>query len=127
MSRASTFKLLVASVVATLACGTTAFADDAGSRKALGIEPTFLSVPLPSGSLTLDLSDTAVISVMGLTRAEAEQVVAARSVTGISAAVLPAVVGDLFGVPPMTSSWDSLRAAVSSNTSASRPTVGVDD
>jgi hypothetical protein len=82
MSRASSFKLLVAAVVATLACGTTAFADDAGSRKALGIEPTFLSVPLPSGSLTLDLSDTAVISVMGLTRAEAEQVVAARSVTG---------------------------------------------
>jgi hypothetical protein len=126
MSHASVSKMLVAAVGATLLCGT-AFADELSNRKALDIEPTFLSVPLPSGSLTLDLSDSAVVSVMGISHAEAEQIVASRSVTGISAAVLPAVVGDLFGVPPMTSNWESFRAAVSSKTSASRPTVGVDD
>ena len=127
MSLTSRFTLLVAGIVATLVCSSTASADEVASRNALGIEPIFLSVPLASGSLTLDLSDTAVIEVMGLTRTEAEQVVAARSMTGLSAAVLPAVVGDLFGVPPMTSSWDSMRDAVAANTYAKRPTVGIDD
>jgi hypothetical protein len=127
MSHTSPFTLLFAGIVAMLAYGTVASADELASRKALGIEPIFLSVPLPSGSLSLDLSDTAVIEVMGLTRTEAEQVVAARSMAGLSAAVLPTVVGDLFGVPPMTSSWDSVRDAVAANTYAKRPTVGIDD
>jgi hypothetical protein len=54
-------------------------------------------------------------------------VVAARVATGISAAVLPAVVGDIFGMPPVSSNWDSVRAAVAAGGFATRPTVGVDD
>ena len=64
---------------------------------------------------------------VGLTRAEADQVVSARSMSGLSAAVLPAVVGDIFGMPPVSSNWESVRAAVAAGGFATRPTVGVDE
>ena len=94
---------------------------------ALGISPTPITLPMPSGSLSLDLDDTTSVEVLGLTRAEADQVVAARSMSGLSAAVLPAVVGDIFGMPPVSSNWESVRAAVAAGGFATRPTVGVDE
>jgi hypothetical protein len=96
-------------------------------RESLGITPTSISIPLPAGDLSLGLDDTTSMEVLGLTRAEADKVVAARVATGISAAVLPAVVGDIFGMPPVSSNWDSVRAAVAAGGFATRPTVGVDD
>ena len=118
---AAAFALLVAS-----AC-VTATAADVSHRESLGITPTSISIPLPVGDLSLGLDDTTSVEVLGLTRAEADQVVAARVATGISAAVLPAVVGDIFGMPPVSSNWDSVRAAVAAGGFATRPTVGVDD
>ena len=94
---------------------------------ALGISPTPITLPMPSGSLSLGLDDTTSVEVLGLTRAEADQVVAARSMSGLSAAVLPAVVGDIFGMPPVSSNWESVRAAVAAGGFATRPTVGVDE
>jgi len=120
------FRFLGVVAAMAIACST-AHADEKAHRAALGITPTPISIALPSGSLRLDLDDTTSVEVLGLTRAEADQVVAARSMSGLSAAVLPAVVGDLFGMPPVSSNWDSVRAAVSAGGFATRPTVGVDE
>jgi hypothetical protein len=115
-----------AAVTVSCLCAIAA-ANDAPHRSALGIMPTPITLPTPSGELKLGLDDTTSVEVLGLTRAEADQVVAARSMSGLSAAVLPAVVGDLFGMPPVSSNWDSVRAAVAAGGFATRPTVGVDE
>lgn len=96
-------------------------------RTALGIAPTPITLPLPSGPLSLDLDDTTSVEVLGLTRAEADGVMASRQTPGLSAALLPAVAGDIFGLPPVSSNWETVRAAVAAGEFASRPTVGVAD
>lgn len=105
----------------------TAHASDVVHREALGVVPTSISIPLPSGNLSLDLDDTTSVEVLGLTRAEADEVMASRRVTGVSAAVLPVVAGGVFGLPPVSSNWETVRAAVAAGEFANRPTVGVDD
>jgi hypothetical protein len=119
-------RVFVAGVAVSFACAT-ATANEMSHRVALGITPTLMSIPTPSGELTLGLDDITSVEVLGLTRAEADQVVATRGMSGLSAAVLPAVVGDLFGMPPVSSNWDSVRAAVAAGGFATRPTVGVDE
>lgn len=126
MKNATALRVFAAGVVVSFACAT-ATAGEETHRVALGISPTPISLPLPSGSLTLGLDDTTSVEVLGLTRAEADQVVASRSMSGLSAAVLPAVVGDIFGMPPVSSNWESVRAAVAAGGFATRPTVGVDE
>ncbi len=126
MKNASALRVFIAGVAVSSACAT-ATAGEMSHRVALGITPTPIALPTPSGDLSLGLDDTTSVEVLGLTRAEADQVVAARSMSGLSAAVLPAVVGDLFGMPPVSSNWDSVRAAVAAGGFATRPTVGVDE
>jgi hypothetical protein len=126
VKNATALRLFVLGVAASFACAT-ATANEETHRVALGIAPTPITLPTPSGELSLGLDDTTSVEVLGLTRAEADQVVAARGMSGLSAAVLPAVVGDLFGMPPVSSNWDSVRAAVAAGGFATRPTVGVDE
>lgn len=126
MKNATALRVFVAGVAVSLA-SVTATAGEETHRVALGISPTPITLPMPSGSLSLGLDDTTSVEVLGLTRAEADQVVAARSMSGLSAAVLPAVVGDIFGMPPVSSNWESVRAAVAAGGFATRPTVGVDE
>lgn len=116
-----------AAAAAALCCGM-AMADEGDHlRTALGISPMPISIPQPSGDLRLDMSDVTSIEVLGLSRAQAETVASSRSMAGLTASVIPAVVGDLFGMPPVSSNWESVRAAVASTGFASRPTVGVDE
>jgi hypothetical protein len=126
VKNAHSLRLFAIAVAASFACATATASEDA-HRVSLGIIPTPVSLPSPSGELSLGLDDTTSVEVLGLTRAQADQVVAARSMSGLSAAVLPAVVGDLFGMPPVSSNWDSVRAAVAAGGFATRPTVGVDE
>jgi hypothetical protein len=126
VKNAHALRLFAVTVAASFVC-VTATANEDAHRVALGIAPTPISLPMPSGKLSLGLDDTTSVEVLGLTRAEADQVVAARSMQGFSVAVLPVVVGDLFGMPPVSSNWDSVRAAVAAGGFATRPTVGVDD
>ncbi len=126
MKNATALRVFIAGVAVSFACAT-ATANEMVHRVALGITPTPVSIPLPSGELSLDLDDITSVEVLGLTRTEADQMVAARGMSGFSAAVLPAVVGDLFGMPPVSSNWDSVRAAVAAGGFATRPTVGVDE
>jgi hypothetical protein len=126
VKNAHALRLFAIAVAASFACATATASEDA-HRVSLGITPTPVSLPSPSGELSLGLDDTTSVEVLGLTRAQADQVVAARSMSGLSAAVLPAVVGDLFGMPPVSSNWDSVRAAVAAGGFATRPTVGVDE
>ncbi|NBP80490.1 hypothetical protein EBU58_07175 [bacterium] len=102
MIHATALRTFALGVAISFAC-VTATAADVSHRESLGITPTSISIPLPVGDLS------------------------ARVATGISAAVLPAVVGDIFGMPPVSSNWDSVRAAVAAGGFATRPTVGVDD
>lgn len=120
------FQVFCVGLVVALACGP-ASADEKSHREILGITPTPISIPLASGNLVLDLADTASVEVLGLTQLEADKVVADRGMAGLSAGVLPAVVGDLFGMPPVSSNWESVRAAVAAGGFATRPTVGVDE
>ena len=126
MSHTTALRIATLAIAVSLASGV-ASAGEMAHRNALGISPTPISIPLPAGELSLGLDDITSVEVLGLTRAEADQVVAARAMTGISAAVLPAVVGDIFGMPPVSSNWDSVRAAVATGGFATRPTVGVDE
>ncbi len=125
MNNANALRVLIAGIAVSCVCAAATAGES--HRVALGITPIPISIPMPSGPLSLGLDDTTSIEVLGLTRAEADQVVAARAMPGLSAAVLPAVVGDLFGMPPVSSNWDSVRAAVAAGGFASRPTVGVDE
>jgi len=92
VKNATALRVFVAGVAVSFACAT-ATANEMSHRVALGITPTPVSIPLPSGELSLGLDDITSVEVLGLTRAEADQVVAARGMSGLSAAVLPAVVG----------------------------------
>ena len=125
MNHASALRTLVAGLALSIAAATATASDV--HRVALGISPTPISLPLPAGSLELRLDDTSSVEVLGLTRAEADMVVASRTATAFSATVLPVVVGDIFGMPPVSSNWESVRAAVAAGGFATRPTVGVDD
>jgi hypothetical protein len=126
MIHATALRTFALGVAISFAC-VTATAADVSHRESLGITPTSISIPLPVGDLSLGLDDTTSVEVLGLTRAEADMVVASRTATAISATVLPVVVGDIFGMPPVSSNWESVRAAVAAGGFATRPTVGVDD